>query len=490
MLSKEDPTIGFRYDASSFAGNVHPSSGAVRDVTEETDDLSLRLRLASHLAQHIRHQLEEHKRFTSTAGISTSKLLSKLVGNLHKPNAQTTLLPPYNHLRCENSNVLSFIGEHEIAKIPGIGYKLAQKIREHVLQREAPFKDGILVGRTKDIVLVKEVRTSPLVNPEKLQSVLGGPGSRHDVGQTVWKLIHGVDDTEVASVRDIPRQISIEDSYLGVSNMTELRREMTSLSKNLIRRMHVDLVGPNIDEISLATNSTEEPVLESTKQNEVSMVSKRWLAHPKTIRLTTRLKRVPNPDGTRKRTFNRSSRSTPVPNFIFNLTESIAVLAEKLVSDTLLPLFRKLHPENTDWNITIINIAITGMIRSAGDSKTAGGRDIGRMMAKRPPDDETFGPNMDHTLMPGLSNPATPTTKKQDNRLKHGDRKFQDSYAKDWEDGEEESNDNDWEAGEWSWAQTDDNVGAGYICETCGASLPSFAVDAHREFHSMGEYDS
>lgn len=56
------------------------------------------------------------------AEVGTSKLLSKLVGNLNKPKSQTTLLPPYEPKASDGrSNVIDFIDGHDIGKIPGIG---------------------------------------------------------------------------------------------------------------------------------------------------------------------------------------------------------------------------------------------------------------------------------------------------------------------------------------------------------------------------------
>ena len=98
-LDRNDPTIGFPYDAGCISGHDYPLHTAALSTYhqqfESPPDLFLRLCLGSHLAQYLRHQLEEQKGYTSTVGISTNKLLSKLVGNVHKPKGQTTLTPPY-----------------------------------------------------------------------------------------------------------------------------------------------------------------------------------------------------------------------------------------------------------------------------------------------------------------------------------------------------------------------------------------------------------
>lgn len=163
-LDRNDPTNGFTCDASLTFGPTWPSTtGSVTSSPSldqashsgdagDANDLWFRLNLGSHLAQHLRHQLEEHKGYTSTVGISTNKLLSKLVGNVNKPKGQTTLIPPYSPLSDGRSNANLFIDDHDIGKIPGIGFKIAQKIRSHILGRAADFDAGLVYGGTKENV--------------------------------------------------------------------------------------------------------------------------------------------------------------------------------------------------------------------------------------------------------------------------------------------------------------------------------------------------
>lgn len=218
-LDRDDPTVGFSFDASRTSGHVFPSSTSsskmilnpeILPSQSDPDDLSLRLLLGSHLAQYLRHQLEEQKGYSSTVGISTNKLLSKLVGNANKPKGQTTLAPPYysSNERSE-SNVIKFIDDHDIGKIPGIGFKTAQKIRKHVLERPAEFSAGLVYGGTKENVKARDVRILEGMGFELLGRLLTGPGTPRDLGEKVWGLINGVDDSEVAKAKEVPQQISI-----------------------------------------------------------------------------------------------------------------------------------------------------------------------------------------------------------------------------------------------------------------------------------------
>lgn len=457
QTSREDPTLGFPFDASTVTGHVYPKDYKSPAV-EAMDDRTLRLRLGSHLAIFMRHELEQHKGYTATVGIATNKVLAKLVGNLHKPKDQTTLMPDLEG--AIDSNAMKFIGDHELGKIPGIGFKLAQKLREFVLNRPAEVDEGLVYGGTKEHVTVEMAREYPEVNPEMLEKLLAGPGSQHGIGQKIWCLLHGIDDSEVSQMRTVPRQISIEDSYIRLDTLTEVHKELDTLAKSLLTRMRIDLLGDEDD------GEPEPPgVAEADEPKEVKTEGKKWLAHPKTLRLTTRPRQALLPDGTRPRSFKRISHSAPLPNFVFGLSESIDSLADKLVKESLIGMFRRLHPEKAGWNLSLVNLAVTNMAETAGNSKTANGRDIGNMF-KRQEDvlkdfrviehDDTIAEDDVWDAGTGEAQEAV-----------------EDEAAED-EDEEDEAQD------EWDDEGEDED---GETCEVCGTRLPSFAMVAHRRFH-------
>jgi DNA polymerase iota len=452
QTSRDDPTLGFLFDASAVAGHVYPQDYK-SPVEEAVDDKTLRLRLGSHLAMYMRHELEQHKGYTATVGIATNKVLAKLVGNLHKPKDQTTLMPDQGEET--GNNAMIFIGDHELGKIPGIGFKLAQKLREFVLNRPADFDHGLVYGGTKEHVTVAVVRQHLEVNPEMLEKLLAGPGSQHGIGQRIWCLLHGIDDSEVSQMRTVPRQISIEDSYIRLDTLPEVHRELDTLAKSLLTRMRIDLLGDEDDE--------EPQMPEGEETDEVKVITtdgKKWLAHPKTLRLTTRPRQALLPDGTRPRSFKRISHSAPLPNFVFGLSESVDSLAEKLVKESLIAMFRKLHPEKAGWNLSLVNLAVTNMAETAGNSKTANGRDIGNMFKRQEGVLKEFrvveqdDAAVEDTWSTGV----------------------EDVHQAVGEDEEEEEAQDDWDAEE------DDEDGE--TCEVCGVRLPSFAMVAHRRFHS------
>ena len=512
-LDRTDPTVGFSYDASSFSGSIYPSgeanhgmdnfslsanityaSLAAANAIASQDLLAMRLRLGSHLAQHLRHQLEEQKGYTATVGISTNKLVSKLVGNVNKPKNQTTLIPPYTAAsEITESNVLRFMDNHEIGKIPGIGFKLSQKIRTHVLGHEAKFHEGLVYGGTKEHVLVRDVRLYPGMCPVILDEILKGPGSHQGIGSRVWGLLHGVDDTEVGKARSVPKQISIEDSYLRLNTFKDVSKELRMLAASLIRRMRIDLTAPAEDEAEVSDPET------GPNLDVAISAPKRWLAHPRTVRLTTRPRPPLRPDGTRSRTFTRISRSSPMPFFVFSLTENVEVLVDKLVDEIIIPLFRKLHPGSSGWDLSLVNIGATDMMETAGDSKDADGRDIGRMFQRQDEvlrewkvEDKDVLPSQYfrndqkkvlYTSKVSIEDAADERNQESED-MQMDSEVIKEAEQTNHSRGSEDDipltqsllNDDDWDSSETESAER-------HTCGTCGAIMPSFAMGAHERFH-------
>jgi DNA polymerase iota len=464
-LSKNDPADGFQFDASRITGHVY---GQNRQDEYSSDPLWRRLMLGSHLASYLRLQMEEQLQYTCTVGISTSKLLSKLVGNVHKPQAQTTLLPPYLQRDGEpESNVTTFIDNHDIGKIPNIGFKMAHRLREYVVEHHKnALGDDISGGEYTNKVSVRQVRTIPNMGPTLLEKILGGSGMPRGVGGRTWQLLHGIDDTEVGMAKIVPQQISIEDSYIRLDNFDRVQKELLMLSKSLIKRMRADLTE---DEEDLEPSLPPHDPTNSTNEH------RRWLALPRTLRLSTRPRPPADADGTRGRATHRISRSIPAPNLLNNLTESVEELAGKLVSEHLVSLFRRLHPEKSGWDLSLINIGITNMMETAGNSKVAIGRDISKMFKNQdnhlkdwkvedidvPPDQDmeddlnSVSPDQHPTSNHGSEDHVPLSQASQASYFHNG-----------WDDEDEDVSEN-----------------SNPACPFCQARMPSFAVAAHLRFH-------
>lgn len=486
-LSKSDPTQGFQYDATTLGGQAYSTSkDAVNDenVKHLPEDaiLSQRLILGSQLLLHIRTQIEQVKGFTCTGGVSTNKLLSKLVGNVHKPRDQTTLMPPYQHRDGDvKSNVTSFIDTHEIGKIPGIGFKMALKLRSYFHQRHVPVKDLIMTVSDKDLVDVGAFRNLPGLDEAVLERILGGSGAPKGIGSVVWNLLHGRDEREVAAARQVPKQISIEDSYLRLDTLDNAIKQMIKLSTSLIGRMRMDLTG---------LPDQGEHDSEDVDEDAAPATERVWIAQPKTLRLSTRPRAPVGADGVRPRTFNRISRSRVMPGFMMSMTITVPELAEKLTAECLLPMFRQIHPQREGWNLSLINVAVTEIAEMASDTKMAVGRDISKMFRNQ---NAVLGPfrvqhdgDMTGTV---LTNYDAVVLEQADNY------KADAAAGSDWstyalggsEDMVPFSQQSRWSEQGDDWDMEESLDHGQYQCQLCGARMPDFAITAHDRFHDAGE---
>ncbi|KAL7944376.1 DNA/RNA polymerase [Trichoderma barbatum] len=354
-LSKKDPELGFACDLTSIAGCV---VGVTLDKVDVENPIYLRHLLGSHLAQYLRLKLEQDFGYTSTCGISTNKLLSKLVGSKNKPQNQTTLLA------LTDDDIINFVDGHKLRTIPGVGSKITHLLESYIMSKEIETDSGPF----DSLVAAREARLHPTITPSFLETLLGGSGAERGIGSRVWGLLHGVDPTEVKEASDVPSQISIEDTYKGLETVPRITEELHKLSCSLIRRMRVDLV--------ILDEGSDIPG------------SRKWIARPRTLRLSIRS--WPKSDASQVHNFGRVSRSGPLPNFVFDLKTDIDGIAQQLVAETLLPLLRRLQNEKgQSWNLQLINICAANMVAGATGDKTGAGRDIAAMFKKQ---DEVLAP--------------------------------------------------------------------------------------------------
>lgn len=261
-----------------------------------------------------------------------------------------------------------------------------------------------------------------------------------------------------------------EDSYIKLNTMTEVNKQMMMLSTSLIKRMRLDLTDEAEDDDVFFLEEGEG------KSTRPATSSRRWIAHPRTLRLSTRPRPPRNPDGSRSRMFNRISKSGDMPSFVYSLVSPIEALAEKLVNDALVPLFRQLHPEKSGWDLSLINICATNMALTAAATRGGAGRDIGRMFKRQ---DTVLGDwrveDVDLTPSPksahAIRRDPSPT-QRTDLRVEAG------RGSEDMHFGTQES------FNEEEWNDEQDTPEYGYSCPTCGAVMPSFAIVAHQRFVS------
>lgn len=417
-LSRKDPEKGFNCDLTAIAGYVE---GTTPENPDYDNQRYVRLLLGSHLAMYLRNCLENDFGYTSTCGVSTNKTLSKLVGARHKPQAQTTLMA------LEDEDTIKFMDDHKLRKVPGIGSKMGVLI-EAKITGERPIEGETITVEDALKVTVGQVRTSPAISPGLLETILGASGGERGVGQKVWALLHGVDPTDVKEASDVPTQISIEDTFGGLNSMPQITEELHKLSYSLIRRLRVDL---------LVTDESGEH---------------RWLARPKTLRLSIR-----SWNQMHGQNYNRASRSGLFPAFVFDATLDMEHLAERLVVEALLPLLRRLSTEKgPKWNLQLINICAANMVMGAAEGKSGVGRDIANMFK-----------NQDEVLRPWkVLDEDVPTEGVE--TPDHAPEEIMEDEV--WEKSDQ--------IGIW-------DISGGDSCPKCGHSMPSFALPAHLRYHDL-----
>ncbi|CAK7203237.1 hypothetical protein SEUCBS139899_005968 [Sporothrix eucalyptigena] len=511
------------------------------------DKTCMRLLLGSQLAAHLRHRLEHEAGYTASAGIATSKLLSKLAGKVNKPANQTVLVsaawsndtgrgttagfePEPDLNTVADSVVWQFMDPLPLRSIPGIGFKTSTLLNNFIISKraaarkedivdtlEARDKSGNSAENQEDdeldtddeeesdspTVTVEDIRTFPGMSPRLLDTILGGSKSRNHkgagattassgnipTGSRVWGLLHGVDDVPVRGGRDLPTQISIENTYAGPRQgtlqpdaATAVSAELHKLATSLLRRMHVDLVE------STATSDTT--VLDKNKDKNLAgteaATRASWLARPRTLRLTLRPQM---PEAVDNRApynyFARMSRSQPLPGFVFSLTTPLEQVVGRLVTGTLVPMFRKLaasvHVGKLSataitagtssrkglpaWTVGLLNVCVANMAPVAGR-----GDDIAAMFKRQ--DNGTGEDFGHHSECESDRNVGTSATGIHEDENNAGT-----SNIAEGSDREDDS----WDTGE------DADGCALEMCGQCGHLIPVFALEAHERYHTLGD---
>ena len=260
--------------------------------------------------------------------------------------------------------------------------------------------------------------------------------------------------------------------------MEQIKKVLGMLSESLIKRMRLDLT-TLVDEGDLGVPLDErygESVIDAN-----ATASRRWIAHPKTLRLSTRPRPPLNPDGTRSRIFARISKSSSMPSSIFNLSQSVTVLAEKFVEETLLSLFRKLHPEKSGWNLSLVNLCATNMSMT----KAGVGRDIGTMFKRQ---GVVLKDWKTTDVAVTFSDHELDDCQVEQDDIDETEREVSSPFVPDHaglgaEDALQLAQGSS--SGNEMWDSEIEENDLGEMCYDCGATMPSFAMVAHERFHSL-----
>lgn len=134
----------------------------------------------------------------------------------------------------------------------------------------------------------------------------------------------------------------------------------------------------------------------------------------------------------------------------------INLVVERLVEKTLIPLFKKLHPKNLEWNLCLVNLCVTNMKQIAEKDC----QDISRMISLSK--DMT---NEESNILNNLPLNSISGEKNSVSSLNSLSLQLSDQQT------DEES---------------EDQFRYQAKCDTCDVTVPLFAMKAHRRFHSHG----
>ncbi|TIA72368.1 hypothetical protein E3P84_01511 [Wallemia ichthyophaga] len=269
----------------------------------------------------IRRQIYTHFQLTCSAGISNSVMLSKLVGNLHKPDNQTLL-----NVRSD-AELQAFLDPFPLRKLHGFGRVVVDRLA------------SLLGCENEDDLTVHSARTrlSLLDLEEEF-------GSR--LGARLYHNLRGIDETVVKQSDIRPQQISIEDSSGKIDSAADAWAMLESVTERLVRRLDEEYA--TVDGGS-GSNGRSRSVFE---------------LHPSRVRVSTRrTSTIPN---TRVAAHVPESLSSAVGVSLFDIDRyTIEERARRLCRECLYSLTKKLYDAGVAHGankLRVINVAFTDFV--------------------------------------------------------------------------------------------------------------------------------
>lgn len=177
----------------------------VEDIWTESE---IMLACGAAVVAKLRQDVFEELGFTCSAGISTNKLLSKLVSGMYKPNQQTLVI---------DSGVSLILKNLPINKLRGLGMKLGASVKEYF-----------------QIDTVGELAAIP---ESTLTNTFGSSTAEYLV-----RLSRGMDDDPVRP-RQAVKQIVTGKNFRGLHSLGDIEsvmKWMLELSSELVDRLEVD----------------------------------------------------------------------------------------------------------------------------------------------------------------------------------------------------------------------------------------------------------
>jgi DNA polymerase iota len=380
--------------------------------------------------------------YTTSAGIASTKLVAKLLSDLHKPALQSI----------QNPDVMPEEQQHwldnfKVEKLNGFGFRTGWILRHNIFGEEMPPKgaygdpDKVNGSFFDETTLDDEVMSLPDTQANG-RVVTGGLtvgkvrtsttaeefyawfGAR--VGPRLWGLLHGIDDAEVVPTPPFPKQISVEDSYPDNHSMTTLLNGVAALTKSLVRRLDLEL-----------------------------KIGDAYVRFPKTLRLTMR-------NGWR---ISRESKSARMPVELFDMTLPTERRIE-IVGRVTSALARGMVAGwPSGWKVGIINVSATDLVEEMPGPGIQGfinrprqEEEIDWEIIKELPEDIRTEVIKQYHLSPEKLEATTTETKDEEMDMDDGD---------DWDDEEDEDMEEDTKE----------------RCDICGLRIFAWMSEAHARYH-------
>jgi len=201
---------------------------ALVDPGEVNDETGEALRLGCHIALTARRAVFEKLGFTLSAGISTSKLVSKLAASYGKPDGQAVIFP---------GAMAKLMEETQIRKARMLGGKLGKKVQSLLPDSETTMGS-----------------ISRLLPLDCLEKAIG-----EESGRWVFDACRGIDFEEVRpTLKVLPKSITAFKSFPNVS-YPELEKWTTLLVRDVMKRVQADNARNNRIPKSISVGYTMVP---------------------------------------------------------------------------------------------------------------------------------------------------------------------------------------------------------------------------------------
>ena len=196
---------------------------AYLDVTKRT---SQSFKNASHLAQQLKNSLRTTMKLSSTIGVSSNKLISKIASGYRKPDGLTIIEP---------QDIEAFLDPLPVRTIPGIGKKTEEKFTEMKIETIAQLRN---------------------IDVFTLNGLFG-----RKIGAYIYNAVRGIDDDPVSARHD-PIQ------YSRIITLKQDSKDFQFLSEDLERLcedLHHTIIKDNIQFRSVGIQFVQSDLSNRTK---------------------------------------------------------------------------------------------------------------------------------------------------------------------------------------------------------------------------------